>query len=80
MLLRSMDRFKNNYVTFYEAVLSIVSPEFWTSHKPTLPDTSDEQIELFVTNWYPHMKEVSNGNLAYFKDNNINPLIFQNLM
>ena len=74
-----MDRFKNNYVTFYEAVSSIVSPEFWSSNKPILPESSDEQIELFVVNWYPHMKEVSNGNLTYFKDNKISPLIFQNL-
>jgi hypothetical protein len=74
-----MDRFQNNYVTFYESVSSIVSPEFWESNKPTLPESSDEQIELFVVNWYPHMKEVSNGNLTYFKDNKISPLIFQNL-
>jgi hypothetical protein len=74
-----MDRFQNNYVTFYKSVSSIVSPEFWSCHQPILPETNDEQIELFVVNWYPHMKEVSNGNLAYFKDNKISPLIFQNL-
>ena len=38
-----MDRFKNNYVTFYESVSSIVSPEFWSSNKPILPESSDEQ-------------------------------------
>ena len=74
-----MERFQNNYITFYESVSSIVSPDFWEANKPILPETNDEQINLFVVNWYPHMKEVSNVNLIYFKDNKINPFIFQNL-
>jgi hypothetical protein len=76
---KNMDRFKNNYITFYESVSSIVSPEFWLANNPILPDSDNKKIELFVINWFPHMKEVSNGNISYFKDNKISPFIFENL-
>ena len=74
-----MDRFQNNYMTFYESVGTIVSPEFWKSKNPVLPEKNEDKIDFFVKNWYPHMKEVSNANLEYFTENKINPPIFQNL-
>ena len=73
-----MDRFTSNYSKFYDSVKSI-TPELFTEFSPTLPIKDLEKLDFFVKNWYPHMKETSNGNLKYFEDSGINPLIFQNL-
>jgi hypothetical protein len=73
-----MDRFTSNYNKFYESVKTI-TPELFTKFSPLLPENDLEKLDFFVKNWYPHMKETSNGNLNYFKTSETNPLIFQNL-
>lgn len=73
-----MERFTENYLKFFESVKSINTTLFEKTN-PSLPDNNEDKITFFVTNWYPHMREVSNGNLDYFKDNNINPNVFKNL-
>ena len=74
-----MDRFTNNYKRFFDSVKSIVSKDFWEKYNPLLPKEDEKQLELFITNWYPHMKEASSGNLEYFQKNNISPNVFENL-
>jgi len=71
------NRFNNDYKKFYEAVLSIISSD--NKWNPILPTTKEEQLDLFVTEWYPHMTNVSNANYSYFKDNKISPNVFLNL-
>lgn len=73
-----MERFTTNYIKFYDSVKEI-TPELFEENKPTLPESQNEKVNFFVKNWYPHMKEVSNGNLKYFEDNKINPSVFNNL-
>jgi hypothetical protein len=73
-----MDRFTSNYNKFYESVKTI-TPELFTKFSPSLPENDLEKLDFFVKNWYPHMKETSNGNLNYFKTNETDPFIFQNL-
>jgi hypothetical protein len=73
-----MDRFTSNYTKFYKSVKTI-TPELFTKFSPALPEDDLKKLDFFVTNWYPHMKETSNGNLKYFEDSGTNPLIFQNL-
>ena len=73
-----MDRFTSNYNKFYDSV-KIITPELFTKNTPSLPENDLEKLDFFVKNWYPHMKETSNGNLNYFKTNEIDPFIFQNL-
>ncbi len=73
-----MERFTNNYKKFFESVKSI-NPELFEKTNPSLPEKDEDKVILFIKNWYPHMKEVSNGNLEYFEKNNVNPEVFQNL-
>ena len=73
-----MERFTSNYLKFFESVKSITS-DLFEEKKPTLPENDEEKVIFFVKNWYPNMKEASNGNLEYFKQNNINPYVFQNV-
>ena len=73
-----MERFTSNYLKFFESTKSITS-DLFEKTKPTLPEKDEDKVIFFVKNWYPHMKEVSNGNLEYFEKNSINPEVFQNL-
>lgn len=73
-----MERFTSNYQKFFESAKSI-TPDLFEKTKPTFPEKDEDKITFFVKNWYPHMKEVSNGNIEYFKKNGINPYVFQNL-
>ena len=73
-----MERFTSNYLKFFESAKSI-TPDLFEKTKPTLPENDEEKITFFVKNWYPHMNEVSNGNLEYFETKGINPEVFQNL-
>ena len=74
-----MERFINNYKRFFDSVKSIVSKDFWDKNKPSLPSEDEKQLNLFILNWYPHMEEMSKGNLEYFETKKINPLVFENL-
>jgi len=77
-----MERFVNNYVRFLESVKSITSDLFTEKNpekNPSLPEKDEDKLFFFVKNWYPHMKEVSSGNLEYFETKGVNPLVFKNL-
>ena len=71
-----MERFVLNYTKFLESISTIL-PE--KEKKPSLPENDEDKIHFFVRNWYPHMKETSNGNIDYFISNNIDPNVFENL-
>jgi len=73
-----MERFTSNYVRFFESVKTI-TPELFEEKKPTLPESEEDKLTFFVKNWYPHMTEVSNGNIKYFENKGVNPYVFQNL-
>lgn len=74
-----MERFTSNYKRFFDSVKSIVSKDFWDKNKPSLPSENIKQLDLFVLNWYPHMEEMSKGNLKYFETKKIDPFVFENL-
>jgi hypothetical protein len=73
-----MERFTINYLKFFESAKSI-TPDLFEKTKPTLPEKDEDKVTFFVKNWYPNMKEVSNGNMEYFEKNGVNPCVFQNL-
>lgn len=74
-----MERFTANYKRFFDSVKSIVSKDFWNKHNPSLSKDGEKQLDLFVKNWYPHMTEMSSGNLEYFNEKKVNPFVFENL-
>jgi len=73
-----MERFTSNYVRFFESVKTI-TPELFEEKNPTLPEAEEDKLTFFVKNWYPHMTDVSNGNMKYFESKGVNPYVFQNL-
>jgi len=77
-----MERFTNNYIRFLESVKAITSDLFTEKNpenNPSLPEKDNDKLIFFVRNWYPHMKEVSCGNLEYFESKGVSPFVFQNL-
>ena len=72
-----MERFTANYKRFFDSVKSIVSKDFWNKHNPSLPEDGEKQLDLFIKNWYPHMAEMSSGNLEYFNEKKVNPLFLK---